>query len=85
MAQLAFDFTYMIGTMAGCQPIARKFFAKLDTRIVIVGGSAVVSMGGSFFNDLAGLPNQFGSIPVAAISIVPVLLGGISLSERLLC
>ena len=65
----------MIGTMAGCQPIARKLFAKLDTCIVIVGGSAVVSMGGIFFNDLTGLPNLFGSIPVAAISIVLVLWG----------
>lgn len=45
MAQLAFNFTYMIGTMAGCQPIARKFFAKLDTRIVI-GGAVLLSVGG---------------------------------------
>ena len=40
---------------------------------MIVGGSAVVSMGGIFFNDLTGLPNLFGAIPVAAINIVPVL------------
>lgn len=45
MAQLAFNFTYMTGTMAGCQPIARKFFAKLDTRIVI-GGAVLLSIGG---------------------------------------
>ena len=42
---------------------------------MIVGGSAVVSMGGIFFNDLTGLPNLFGAILVAAISIVLVLWG----------
>ena len=31
--------------MAGCQPIARKLFAKLDTRIVI-GGVVLLSVGG---------------------------------------
>ena len=45
MAQLAFNFTYMTGTMAVCQPIARKLFAKLDTRIVI-GGTVLLSVGG---------------------------------------
>ena len=35
MAQLAFYFTCMTGTMAICQPIARKLFAKFDTRIVV--------------------------------------------------
>ena len=45
MAQLAFYFTCMTGTMAVCQPIARKLFSKLDTRLVI-GGAVILSVGG---------------------------------------
>ena len=42
---------------------------------MIVGGSAVVTMGGIFFNDLTHLPKLMGSILVAAISIILVLWG----------
>ncbi len=42
---------------------------------MIVGGSAVVSMGGIFFSDLTHLPKLLGSIIVAIISIVLVLWG----------
>lgn len=46
MAQLALYFTCMTGTMAVCQPIARKLFAKFDTRIVI--SLAVILAAGGF-------------------------------------
>ena len=42
---------------------------------MIVGGSSVVSMGGTFFNNLTGLPTIFGAIAVAVISMVLVLWG----------
>ncbi len=47
MAQLALYFTFMTGTMALCQPIARKLFTLLDTRIVI--SAAVVLATGGFY------------------------------------
>ena len=47
MAQLALYFTIMTGTMAICQPIARKLFAKIDTRLVI--SLAVILAAGGFF------------------------------------
>ena len=47
MAQLALYFTIMTGTMAICQPIARKLFAKIDTRVVI--SLAVILAAGGFF------------------------------------
>lgn len=42
---------------------------------MVVGGSAVVSMGGVFFSDMSGLPEITGAIAVSAISIVLVLWG----------
>ena len=57
MAQLALYFTCMTGTMAVCQPIARKLFAKFDTRIVI-SGAVILAVGGfaaiSFYTSYAG-------------------------------
>lgn len=57
MAQLALYFTIMTGTMAIFQPVARKLFAKFDTRI-IVSIAILVAAGGfvaiSFYTSYIG-------------------------------
>lgn len=57
MAQLALYFTCMTGTMALCQPIARKLFAMFDTRAVI-SVAVLLATGGfyaiSFYTSYAG-------------------------------
>lgn len=42
---------------------------------MVVGGSAVVSMGGVFLSDISGLPEIAGAVAVSFISIVLVLWG----------
>ena len=42
---------------------------------MVIGGSSVVSMGGTFFTGLTGLPWIFGSVLISVLSIVLVLWG----------
>lgn len=83
MAQLAFYFTCMTGTMAVCQPIARKLFARFDTRIVIsfavilaVGGFAAISMYTSYVGWLAS-----GVIIGFGFSFITYLMGPILINN----
>lgn len=42
---------------------------------MVIGGSSVVSMAGTFFNGLTGLPAIYGSLLISILSIVLVLWG----------
>ena len=42
---------------------------------MVIGGSSVVSMAGTFFNGLTGLPAIYGSVLISILSIVLVLWG----------
>lgn len=83
MAQLAFYFTCMTGTMAICQPIARKLFAKFDTRVVI-SIAVILAAGGfcaiSFYTSYVGW--LFSGVIIGfGFSFITYLLGPILISN----
>ena len=52
---------------------------------MIVGGSSVIAMGGTFFHDLLGLPPFWGQLFMAVISSVLVLWGAALVRKSSMC